>query len=157
MCTHTLILQGLCEAFAQPWGPQLNALAPPRQGMSSLGHSLHSAPMHSLNTQPWLCHPRPLLLCLWVPPALQAHVAGGGGTASHVPLPPGHVTRPGSVPISLSPPSFPEWESQCSCQLSTSTSLSITPCATTPACHMPCPHPQHSPGEVSLQPCPWKG
>lgn len=107
--------------------------------------------MHSLNTWPWLCHPQPLLLGLWVPGALQAHVACGGGMASHAPLPPSLAL----FPLSLSPPCSSEWGSQCSCQLSTSTSLSITPCATTtwtPACHMPCPHPQHSPGEVSLQP-----
>lgn len=134
-CTHTLILQGLCEAFAQLWGPQWGPLALPRPG----------------NEQPGALH------------ALIEHMAlaGPSSTLARWPLGAMSLCRQAWLcPISQSRPCFPAWGSLCSCQLSTSTSLSITPCATAtraPACHMPCPHPQHSPGEVSLQPCPWKG
>lgn len=148
-CTHThSYCRGSVKLLLSSGVPNGDPWHCQEQGTSSLGHS-----MHSLNTWPWVGHPRPLLAGLWVPGALQAHVAEAWPAMSL-------CRQAWLCPISQSPPCFPAWGSWCSCQLSTSTSLSITPCATAtraPACHMPCPHPQNSPGEVSLQPCPWKG
>lgn len=81
-CTHTLILQGLCEAFAQLWGPQWGPLALPRAGNEQPG-ALHALIEHMALAGP------SSTLARW--PLGARCLAGtcGRGMASHVPLPPG--------------------------------------------------------------------
>lgn len=94
-CTHTLILQGLCEAFAQLWGPQWGPLALPRPGNEQPG-ALHALIEHMALAGP------SSTLARW--PLGARCLAGTCGLWQRHGQPCPFAARPGSAPFLSHPP-----------------------------------------------------